>query len=227
MDAIVVLVFLAVLVGLFGIEAVPLLALSINGGRLTSYFENTEATAAALRRSALLAEWFKSLKDLGFAVLGVKAEKLPLWGPVFRELALASPGGEAYAGIVLYPDGSPASLYFYTPMRGGGMVFTRNFAGRELEAERTSVRNVQNADAAAIFNDHRARVDQFRFRGLTPAAGATQAARLDATTAFYESEYGRQSLPPPWSPPVQRFMIALVFLLVVAVWALAGGAPAE
>ena len=206
------------LVILTGVIAMPLLVLALNRRAFRFYFESPEAAAELLGRSIHLREWVERLKELGFNVMGISTEKLPLWGPAFSGLSLVSTPADTYAGIVLHPDGEPASLYFYTPIRDGGMVFTRNFAGEEVHKDRYSVRNVETINFAAILDDHSARVQEFRDRGLRPAVGSTQAARIAATVAYYDSEYGRAWLGTIWRRPVRNFAIALAFLLAVAIW---------
>jgi hypothetical protein len=200
-----------------GFLAGPLLVLAFNPRAMQVSYDSPEATAQQLATSAPLREWAERLGGLGFTVIGLATEKLPLWGPAFRELAMVSTSAEAYAGIVLHPSGEPASLYFYTPIRGGGMVFTRNFAGDQVQRERYSVRNVQTINFAAILSDHVERVQEFRMRGLQAALGSSQAARLAATAAYYDSEYGRASLRAIWKGPVLNFVAALVILLVVII----------
>jgi hypothetical protein len=118
----------------------------------------------------------------------------------------------------LHNDGSPASLYFYTPVRNGGMVFTRNFPGPDAEGQRYSVKSFLLDDLGSMLNAHRMRVEDFRNKGLMPEIGATQQARLAATTAFYDSEYGRNNMPGLWSPAIRRFAAAVVLLIVVMIW---------
>ena len=218
MDPLCILPVVILLVVFSGYQALPLLVLALNPHAIRFSFESDQDTRDLLRRTIHLREWLDRLKDLGFTLLGQKVEKIPLWGPAFRELALVSAEAEAHAGIVLHPDGTPASLYFYTPIRNGGMVFTRNFQGPEAEGERLSVRNVEHIDFRFILNDHLARVRSFRDRGLIPRAGATQAERLAATAAFYDSEYGRTGLPSLWSPPIRMFALALALLVAATIW---------
>jgi hypothetical protein len=156
------------------------------------------------------------LQELGFSLLGVKLEKLPLWGGTYREVALASEEAEAYASIGLRKDGRPRGLYFYTPLRDAGMVFTRNRAlGGEAESERLSVKNVPTQNFKEILDSHQQRLRVLKERGLVPSVGLSQQARIEATRAFYASGYARRRLAR--SRKVLRFCGSLL-LLLAAVW---------
>ncbi len=205
-----------VLLFLAGRRALPLILFSLNPRSIRVWFDDSLQTSNVLARSAALQSLVGALKSLGFLPLGLKIEKLPLGGPAYRELALASRERSAYASIVLHPSGEPASVYLYTPFEGGGMVFTRNFAfGREAEGEALSVRNVPGGEPEAICANHAARVEEFRGRGWVPSPGFTQEGRIAATRAFYDSSYARQGAPYMKSPDV------LAFFLMLAVLALA------
>jgi hypothetical protein len=213
------LLCIPVLLVLFtGLIGGPLVVLALNRRALRVTFDSPEEQREFLARSVHLQEWVDRLKELGFTMIGIATEKIPLWGPGFKGLSMVSISAEAYAGIVLHPDGEPASMYFYTPMRGGGMVFTRNFGGDQAEAERYSVRNVESINFKAILDDHLERIEKFRGRGLQPAVGSSQSARITATADYYDSEYGRKSLRSVWQKPVLNFMAALALLLVVIIF---------
>lgn len=214
----VIIALLAFLVVASGIEGVPLLLLGIRRGAIQVFFDNSPQSRELLLRSANLRQWLDRLGELGFVLVGVKVEKLPLWGHRYPEVALASPDKEAYASIALHPDGEPASLYFYTPFEGGGMVFTRNFRGREAEGERLSVRNVVTDDFRIILQDHLGRVQILKHKGSSPVVSADQRARIEATEAFYRSEYARGLGPSLWSPPIWQFLASLACLVAVILW---------
>lgn len=207
------------LVFLAGRRALPLLLFSINPRTIRVWFDDPQQTSSLLARSGPLRSLVGALKPLGFFPLGLKIEKLPLGGPAYRELALASGERSTYASIVLHPSGDPASVYLYTPFQGGGMVFTRNFAfGREAEGAAISVRNVPGGAPEEICATHTARVEEFKSRGWVPSPGFSQEGRIVATRAFYESSYARKGAPYLKSPDVLAFffMLAVLALAIVA-----------
>ncbi len=117
------------LVLLTGRRALPPLLMRIRPGMLRCWFLPADQETKVLGDSPALVESLDRLKRLHYFLLGVKVERLPWWGPEFREVALAARDHTAFASIVLQPFGAPASVYLYTPLRGGGMVFTRDYAG--------------------------------------------------------------------------------------------------
>jgi len=207
------------LVALAGRRALPLLLFSFDPGSLRVWFDDTQQSAALVSRSAALRDLVAALKSLGFLPLGLKLEKLPLGGPAYREVALASGERSTFASIVLARSGEPASFYFYTPFEDGGMVFTRNFAfGREAEAPPISVRNLPGGSPEQVLAAHAGRVRDFEARGLRPSASCSQQGRLDATRAFYASNYARRGVAYLRSPDVLAFffMLAVLALAIVA-----------
>lgn len=209
-----VLALLMVLIFLTGLEAIPIFAFVSKPDAMSYSFDDSLAGQELISKSGELQDWLGRLKELGFFPLGVKAEKLPFWGPAYREVALASPEAETYASIVLHKDGRPTSLYFCTPFRDGGMVFTRNYAfAPQEESERVSVRNVPVNDLKEILDSHLSRLRIFRERGLIPLAGQSQEARIEATKAFYASEYARRKGHYLFSPSTLGFGVSLLLLL--------------
>jgi len=206
------------LVLLTGRSVLPGLLVVIRPSRLRCWFLDVEQEVKAISASPLLEECLQRLKAQHFFLLGVKAEKLPLWGREEWEVALAARDHSAFASIVLQPFGAPASIYLYTPLSGGGIVFTRDYAGGEqAETDRLSVRNLPTEDLERLVRDHHARVEAMRARGAVPGLRPTQAGRLDATRAFYASDYFRRAAIPRILPGLASFVLSLALLL----WAIA------
>jgi hypothetical protein len=100
------------------------------------------------------------------------------------------------------------------------LVFTRNFAqGVEAEGERVSVRNVDSPILSVVVEDHARRVQAMDQRGLVPIVDTTQQARLEATRAFYASEYAQSLRPSLRTPAVRRFALRVAIFLLLAVLA--------
>jgi len=202
------------LVLLTGRSVLPGLLVVVRPSRLRTWFLDPEQEEEALGASPLLEECLQRLKAKYFFLLGIKAEKLPLWGKEYREVALAARDHSAFASIVLQPFGAPASMYLYTPLAGGGMIFTRDYAGGpQAESDRLSVRNVPAADPEKLVSEHRARVEAMRQRGVALDVRPSQAGRLDATRTFYASEYFRRAAMPHVIPGLAGFVLSLVLLL--------------
>jgi hypothetical protein len=187
-------IVLALLLALLtGRNAIPRIALRLRPDRIRCWFLPSGEEATLLERSPALLDGVERLKRLHYFLIGVKVEKLPLWGRRFTEVALAARDQSAFASIVLQPFGAPASLYFYTPLMGGGMVFTRDYAaGGEVESAKVSVRDVSSEDIEVVHHAHQDRVAALRARGLMPEIRPSQAGRIAATHAFYASAYFRR-----------------------------------
>jgi hypothetical protein len=217
--AIALIIGLILLLILPAIDAIPTMIFALNPRTMRYAFDDPSAEQERLSRSAELREWIGRLKQLGFSLLGIKSERLPLWGRTYREAALVSRAAETYASIVLHPDGNPASVYFFTPLENGGMVFTRNHPyGREIESEQVSVKNTASKDFREIMESHEGRLRIFLDRGNRPLIGSGQQTRIEATAAFYASEYARRSGRFLVSPGVLGFFLSIVILLAVVVW---------
>ena len=105
-----IFIFLAlVLVVLTGRRALPLLLFSLDPRTIRVWFDDPLQTASLLAHSSALRGLVATLKSLGFLSLGLKIERLPLGGPAYRELTLASGERSTFASIVLHPTGEPAT----------------------------------------------------------------------------------------------------------------------
>jgi hypothetical protein len=207
---------LILLVTLSGWEAIPLLVLALNPGSMRYWFDDSQTGQELISKSPTLQAWLLQLQALGFFPLGIKAEKLPLWGGVYREAALVSRETDIYASIVLHRNGDPASLYFYTPLRGGGMVFTRNHSfAPEAESDGLSVRNVPTHDFKEALASHSERLLNLTEKGFLPIVGSSQQTRIEATRAFYVSAYARRPSQYLLSPVILSFFLWIVLALVV------------
>lgn len=211
------LLFIAVvLVVITGRTAIPLM-LFLFQPHIMRFGFLEDAEGERLRaKSPQLMQWISDLEKCGFRYLGIKIEKMPFWGGTFREVAFTSASEEAFAAIVLRPDRNPASVYYYSPLTDGGMVFTRNGEyGREAESEGISVINIPTDDFGYLLEAHRQRLQAFKTRGFSVNASFDRPGRIKATETFYASTYARQRGFILQSPHLIGFIIALFFLTIV------------
>jgi len=202
------------LVLLIGRSVLPGLLLRVRPSMLRCWFLESDREAEVLGASPALEDCLQRLKAQRFFLLGVKVEKLPLWGRQEREVALAARDQSAFASIVLQPFGAPASVYLYTPLKNEGMVFTRDYAGgAQAERERLSVRNVPTGDLERLVSDHRTRVEAMLERGEAVDLRTTRTGRLDATRTYYSSEYFRRAATPALIPGLVALSLSVVLLL--------------
>lgn len=202
----------------------PAVLIALRPDSMRCSFEDGLDVQEMMDRSPELAASVRPLTALGFRILGVKAERPPLSLRPFREVALASRERDVDASVVIRPDARPASLFFFTPFRSGGTVFTGDFApAKEFESQDTSAKNHTGGDAEAMLADHRRRLEVFKAEGRVPMVGTSQAERIEATRAFYASAYARTLRGGLLSPPVTGLVLSLVLFVMVVVWTLAGG----
>ncbi|MGB7538378.1 MAG: hypothetical protein WBM17_07550 [Anaerolineales bacterium] len=210
---------LVILLVFSAIDAIPIILFVLNPDAMRYSFDDPAVEQERISRSVELRDWISRLRELGFSPLGIKAERLPLWGKSFREVALVSRAADTYASIGLHPNGNPASLYFYTPFENGGMVFTRDNAyGREAESENLSVKNISSKDFREVMDSHEKRLRIFLDKGWKPLIGSGQQARIEATGIFYRSAYARRPGVYLAAPAVQFFFLLTAILLAAAAW---------
>jgi hypothetical protein len=199
-----------------GWRAVPLLTFALTPERITYWFLDQVHSDQIIAASPTVQAKIQELRALGFVPLGVKIEKV-LWQQAGREVALVSTEAETFACIVLTRTGRALSVYFYTPFKDGGLVFTRTASALPImESRNTSVKNVATDSLEAALTSHRQRVRTLRHRGLKPAVAPSQEARLAATRLYYETTYAKRAGRKLLKQPVVRDF-ALTMLLLAAV----------
>ena len=202
-------------------QAVPLLALMFTPRLLKFWFIDKMDSDRRIASSPSAQEKIAQLRELGFAVLGIKGERI-LWQPPVYEVSLTNPAKETFASIILGPDDGTLGVYFFTALSGGGIVFTRARSRlREMETADTSVKNTPSGDLNTMLTSHSQRIRVFKQKGISPLSGWDQAARIEATYVYYGSAYirkGRRNLPRLL--PAINFALAVVLLIAVLVTAI-------
>ncbi len=128
---------------------------------------------------------------------------------------------------MLSPEAKVRGIYFFTPLSGGGMVFTRGYGSQgEVEDGRTSVRNVVSSKLEDLWASHSQRVEQFRQKGFTPLVNNSRESRLEATRLFYRSDYARRMARSLLRGPlVQALIFLLILLLATSLFSLLPPSP--
>lgn len=196
-------------------SAIPLILLALAPGYLKFRFLDPRQADKVLSSSPEIGDALQKLQSLGFDYLGVKVE-LQLWRKPLNEIATVSAARDAFGSMMLSPEGKLAGIYFFTPLSGGGMVFTRDYDSlNEIETEDTSVKDIPSKDLQELWESHRQRLEVFRQKGLTPLAAHSQESRLEATRHYYNTPYARQiARSYLQSPPVMAFWMMLILLIV-------------
>lgn len=214
------LAFAIILVLVNAQRYLPNLVMYLRPSSLSCWFEDSAMTLTILSSSPRAQEWVDMLSEQGFFLLGVKAEKLPLWGEIYREISFYAPDERSYAGIVIHPTGAPSSLYFYTPLKQGGMVFTRNFSqGIEVQSDGLSVKNVVSENIEEIYRSHQVRLELCEKDGFTPVVHGSKDGRIAATRAFYASGYyrrvGKELMKLPAANLIGSGLLFLIAIILI------------
>jgi hypothetical protein len=200
-------------------RALPVLIWLVFPSRLRVRFEDPLLIEAALSGSSEIQAWVQSLRQEGFRVMGIKTERLPLWGREVRELALVSQAFQAYASIVLRRDGTPTGIYLDTPMSAGPPVLTSNTAGGlERLGTAESIQILSGADVGEVLAVHQAHLRERSAGGAEAIVDPAPEARIRATR-----EMARWVLRPAAGALMVRegvllFLLATVLLGVVLIW---------
>jgi hypothetical protein len=199
-----------------GWRAMPTLVIALTLSQIRARFldaaESDRIIAGAPSVQAKLAD----LRAQGFDLLGIMVEK-PWRQRGVLEVATTSGDKSAFGGIVLSTSRQVVGVYFYTPLAGGGLVFTRSRSALpEVENDNTSVKNLPGASVDKLWLSHRKRLQTLRERGQRPLPVADQAARLAAGQAYYTSAYARQVRGRLLrSTPVVNFLLVAGLLLAI------------
>lgn len=203
-------------------SAVPLIWFALRPTSIRSYFIDSKLADKLVTMDPVIAETIQQIQGLGFSLLGVRMEQLPLWGVRVAAVSLASPETHTYASVMFLTNGGRVPVYFYTPFRSGGMVFTRNQPfGSEFEDATVSVKNVSTHHLSEVYSAHLARVETLRTPLVEWFDMTHREARNEACRLYYATSYGRsQARRLLHSKAVRNFAIAAAIFLFALVFLL-------
>jgi hypothetical protein len=218
-----ILLLTAFLVIYTGWRAVPMLIFALVPGHIQGRFLTTAECDRIIAASPNVRSKLADLQALGFDTLGILAEKVWWRRRPSLEVVATSVPKSTFAAIVLTPAGKAAGVYFYTPLAGGGLVFTRSRSPLpEMENDNTSVKDVPGASVDKLWASHRRRLQALRERGQRPLPVGDQAARLAAAEAYYASAYARSARRIFLrAAPVINFLAVsglLVAIIAIFIW---------
>ena len=203
-----------------GWRAVPMLVVALVPNQIRARFLDTAEVGRIIAAAPSVQAKLADLHALDFRVLGILAERI-WWRRPVLEVVMTSAEKSTFAAIVLTPSGKAAGVYFYTPIAGGGLVFTRSRSMLpEMETENTSVKNVPGAAVDRLWTSHQRRLQALRERGQRPLSVADQAARLAAVQAYYTSAYARRTrrLFLRSTPVVNFLLVTGLLLAIIAIY---------
>ena len=132
------------------------------------------------------------LAGCGFVPLGVRAEKLPLWGRETRDLSLVSPRHKCFASISL--SQFHTLHYFYTPLTNGGVALTASALFPSITGDGYRVTTLADASLAELLQAHGAAVADFERQGYRTWDDLSAAARVQATYQYYAAAPTRRHM---------------------------------
>ena len=213
---ILILWIIVTIVLITGWSALPILLFALFPTRIRSRFLDESAAQKLMAAHPLQMETVAELKALGFDMMGVRIEQLPLWGMQLPAIALVSAESRTYASVLFSARQKPVGIYFFTPLKSGGMVFTRNQEQQpEFESALESVKNVPGVPISAVYAAHLSRL---RSRSVAEAAlwdVNPQENRHTAARLFYATTYGRKQVRKYLTTrPVRNFALAVLLLIL-------------
>ena len=211
-----------------GWRALPALVVALAPSQIRARFLDATESDQILASAPSVQAKLTDLRAQGFVVLGILVEQA-LWQRPVHEVATMSVEKSAFGSIVFSPARQAVGVYFYTPLAGGGLVFTRSRSALpELENDSASVKNLPGASVDKLWASHRQRLQALRERGQRPLPVADQAARLAAVRAYYTSAYARQVRRRYLrSTSVVNFLLVtglLLAIIAIYIWRVTAGA---
>jgi hypothetical protein len=155
-------------------------------------FEGGPEEAEELAEQAGAGDILNSVRALGFELLGLKAEYMPLWGKV-RELSLASPAAGAFASLGIRGNECKA-LYFYTTFLDGALVLTADGAFLPVDKEDYVIAVMPGTKPGELLAIHQKQVEYLRHQGHEVNTDYSTEGRLTATGVFYAAAATRSFL---------------------------------
>lgn len=180
------------------------------------FVEPPEGLESAIKSDGLR-ELVSKIESLGFRLLGIKSERLPLWSRPVEEISLESCEACAFASVLNNP-GKPC-FYFYTPFISGAVVLTANAAFPEVQKVDFVQSTMSAGDPANVLSIHQRNVQQLRDRGEEPFVLYTQESRLQATWQYYASDSVHSQLRLKGTAMLM-VLLAQVLLSGVLIWML-------
>jgi len=214
---------LAIVLGLLVLptawRALPVLAALIRPAWVRVRFEDPLSIEAALSGPQATQALVHALREAGFRILGIEAEKLPLWGESLRAIALVSSDAGAYALIGLNRDGSPSGLSLHTPLSDGRLVYTSS-ASDELVPARAGdrVQQMPEAGPAEVLAAHRQGLREMLEGGAVAQVEHTPEARIKAASDLIRRRLHTNAGLLIVRQGVLTFVLALGLLALVVAW---------
>jgi hypothetical protein len=198
--------FDTLILAIFGVWlflVVPKLIFSLSPRTMkTAFLEGPEPSADAWPQAREFAE---QLKSHGFEFLGIKTERLPLWGHVRSQWSYACPREHSFATV--YFHGKRSNFYYYTPFESGEVILTANRGFPEVDGPCARIKNASDSSGTRMLDEHRQAVQEFINRGCRPYAVFDGASRIRSTRQFYTLPKVRRRL----------LRIGILYLILLAV----------
>jgi hypothetical protein len=148
------------------------------------------------------------LEELGFAPLGVTAERRPL-ARTKRMWTMGNPEDGSFA--VIEPIRNEAWLQFVTPFEGGATVITADYRRPSVEEPGYLAGGLPAGSPIEVLAAHRRRVQRLVDDGKQPVGRASLDARVETCSAFYSHGPGKREIR-------RREVKGMMFTTVAPIW---------
>lgn len=153
---------------------------------LDTYFEeDTQLDIQDQRLKEVVDGCVNKLKSMGFSIIGIRAEKPPVWGSPVKELTLVSVADNTF--FCIYIESKTVKYYFYTPFSGGQAVISTYAAYKNENKDYLIIYRTNKNDIGEIFAVHKRNVETFIGKGFIPYREYTWQSRLKAAYLYYNS----------------------------------------
>jgi hypothetical protein len=159
---------------------------------LRIYFETDENKSGDLLQNEGIRVITSQLLALGFSQIGVKVEKMPLWGKGIPSLSFASLNARTYAS--LYVSRYKVIYYYLTAFSGGQVVLTASDNFPAVETEHFIQSTVAYVGPEAVLAVHQKQVEKLRAKGFIPVSDLNRENRITATSQYYNADIMRKQM---------------------------------
>jgi hypothetical protein len=190
------LLFVGIALVLFVVWGLPNLRLFLShllSRRVKCEFESDSESVDSAEYPTKTRQLLADLEELGFQPLGMRSESRPF--VKVRGLDYAHPEGQCFASLHAGMSGlqsGQASYYFYTPYKDGAVVITSSAPIPPFQTGTFFHGGFPGKSPGELYALHRKKAEKMMAKGHEPFDDYDQAARIQATEAYYANPGARQ-----------------------------------
>ena len=208
-----VMILLLVVLVVYAVwRQLPAIVLLLNPAIVRCRFVDPPTGIESAIKSNEIREVVARMQSLGFRLLGIKSEQIPLWQNPVEEISLESREACVFASVLC--NSRRLCYYFYTPFTSGAVVLTANAAFAEVQKDDFVQSTISTDNPGDVLSIHQRNVQRLKDSGQEPFEVYTQESRLQATRQYYSSDSVRSSLR---FQGVVRLIVLLIEVLLLSV----------